>query len=247
MLEVRGTHPSDRTVTGGRHDRRRIGHRQGRSPPGCCTRTARAAAGPFVSVNCGAIPGQSGRGRAVRVRARSLHRGGTPASGLFRACLAEEHCSSTKSPKCRSTFRRSCCASSRADAWFASAETEEIAIDVRIVTATNRSTGRGRPRSPPARGPVLPARRDRRPPAAAAAPRRRHRAARGGLPRAAQSGVRHGETVRSGFAGRARAHAWPGNVRELKNCVERSYVLSDDVVRLDVQPAPDVSDAGLRR
>ena len=40
----------------------------------------------------------------------------------------------------------------------------------------------------------------------------------------------------------AKTYAWPGNVRELKNCVERSYVLSDDVVRLDVQPALDVSD-----
>jgi transcriptional regulator with PAS, ATPase and Fis domain len=39
----------------------------------------------------------------------------------------------------------------------------------------------------------------------------------------------------------ARAHTWPGNVRELKNCVERSYVLSDNVVRLDVQPMPDIS------
>ena len=34
----------------------------------------------------------------------------------------------------------------------------------------------------------------------------------------------------------ARAHAWPGNVRELKNCVERSFVLADDVVALDIHP-----------
>jgi len=32
----------------------------------------------------------------------------------------------------------------------------------------------------------------------------------------------------------ARAHAWPGNVRELKNCVERSFVLCDDMVELDL-------------
>ena len=41
----------------------------------------------------------------------------------------------------------------------------------------------------------------------------------------------------------ARAPTWPGNVRELKNCVECSYVLSDDVVRLDVQPALDLAEA----
>jgi DNA-binding NtrC family response regulator len=34
----------------------------------------------------------------------------------------------------------------------------------------------------------------------------------------------------------ARTHPWPGNVRELRNCVERSFVLCDDVVTLDVQP-----------
>ena len=34
----------------------------------------------------------------------------------------------------------------------------------------------------------------------------------------------------------ARTHRWPGNVRELRNCVERSFVLSDDLVTLDLQP-----------
>jgi len=34
----------------------------------------------------------------------------------------------------------------------------------------------------------------------------------------------------------AKTHAWPGNVRELKNCIERSFVLCDEVVVLDVQP-----------
>lgn len=38
----------------------------------------------------------------------------------------------------------------------------------------------------------------------------------------------------------ARTHTWPGNVRELKNCVERSYVLSDGLVSLDVHPVLDV-------
>jgi transcriptional regulator with PAS, ATPase and Fis domain len=34
----------------------------------------------------------------------------------------------------------------------------------------------------------------------------------------------------------AKTHSWPGNVRELKNCVERSFVLCDEIVVLDVQP-----------
>ena len=35
----------------------------------------------------------------------------------------------------------------------------------------------------------------------------------------------------------ARRHSWPGNVRELKNCVERSFVLAEDTIELDLQPA----------
>jgi DNA-binding NtrC family response regulator len=33
---------------------------------------------------------------------------------------------------------------------------------------------------------------------------------------------------------RVAAHSWPGNVRELKNAVHRAYVLSDDMVNIDV-------------
>ncbi len=42
----------------------------------------------------------------------------------------------------------------------------------------------------------------------------------------------------------ARTHSWPGNVRELKNCVERSFVLSDDVITLDLHPVRHVTPEG---
>ena len=38
----------------------------------------------------------------------------------------------------------------------------------------------------------------------------------------------------------ARTHSWPGNVRELKNCIERSFVLCDEVITLDVHPVRHV-------
>jgi DNA-binding NtrC family response regulator len=40
------------------------------------------------------------------------------------------------------------------------------------------------------------------------------------------------------------AHSWPGNVRELKNCIQRAYILSEDEVEVDLpsalarQPSP---------
>jgi DNA-binding NtrC family response regulator len=47
------------------------------------------------------------------------------------------------------------------------------------------------------------------------------------------------------FAARARERiagfSWPGNVRELKNVVHRGYVLSDDVVDIDVPEASETS------
>jgi len=41
----------------------------------------------------------------------------------------------------------------------------------------------------------------------------------------------------------ARTHCWPGNVRELKNCVERSFVLCDERVELDLSPVAAMSGA----
>ncbi len=39
--------------------------------------------------------------------------------------------------------------------------------------------------------------------------------------------------------GQMRAHHWPGNVRELRNCVERSFILSDDEIQLEItRPGP---------
>jgi DNA-binding NtrC family response regulator len=125
--------------------------------------------------------------------------------------------------------------------------TEEIAIDVRIVTATNR--------------PSDTAVRDRRlredlfyrlAVFVVRLPPLRQRGddiellAEAFLARLNQE---NGSTKRFDPAtlALARTHTWPGNVRELKNCVERSYVLSDDTVVLDVQAAPDFGDSEVER
>ena len=50
-----------------------------------------------------------------------------------------------------------------------------------------------------------------------------------------------GKEFAHGALALARTHSWPGNVRELKNCVERSFVLGDNVITLDLQPAPAVA------
>lgn len=56
------------------------------------------------------------------------------------------------------------------------------------------------------------------------------------------------------FTDALRSSRWPGNVRELKNAVERSFILADDVLNIDlslsmsacpVEPAAEVKPAGL--
>jgi DNA-binding NtrC family response regulator len=41
------------------------------------------------------------------------------------------------------------------------------------------------------------------------------------------------------------SHTWPGNVRELKNAVERAFILSDDVLELELLPVQPTSDSDM--
>ena len=95
--------------------------------------------GPFVVVDCGAIPAEPARGRAVRPRARRVHRRRRAARiGAFEAASRRHACSSTRSASSRSTSSPSSCARSSGARSSASAARSAIAVDVRIIAATNR-------------------------------------------------------------------------------------------------------------
>ena len=122
--------------------------------------------------------------------------------------------------------------------------TEEIAVDVRIVTASNH---------PPEA--ILRDRRLREDLFYRLAvlvvrlpPLRRRRNDIELLARAFLERLNNEHRTRKRFdpgtLAIARAHSWPGNVRELKNCVERSYVLCDEIVLLDIHPIRHTSAAG---
>ncbi|HLS81653.1 MAG TPA: sigma-54 dependent transcriptional regulator [Steroidobacter sp.] len=61
------------------------------------------------------------------------------------------------------------------------------------------------------------------------------------------------KTFSAAFTDALRTHRWPGNVRELKNSVERSFILADDVLDIDLslsmsapeQPVEEPRPAGL--
>jgi DNA-binding NtrC family response regulator len=199
------------------------------------------ASGPFVSVNCGAIPANLveaelfGYERGAFTGAMRQHPGYFERASGGTLFLDEI----TEMPIDLQAKLLRVLESGR---MTRIGGTEEIAVDVRIVTATNR------PSDAAVRERLL--REDlfyrlavflvRLPPL------RRRGADIELLANAflAQLNRENGTSKRFDRCALAVAatHSWPGNVRELKNCVERSYVLSDEIVKLDVQPAPEALD-----
>ena len=68
-------------------------------------RQRRPGSGPFVDVNCAAIPGDHARGGAVRLRGRRLHGCAARQAGALRGGRRAAASSSTRSTRCRSTLQ----------------------------------------------------------------------------------------------------------------------------------------------
>ena len=145
------------------------------------SKSARAR-GPFVAVNCAAIPESDPRGRAVRPRARRVHRRGRAPRRPLRARRAAARCSSTRSASSRRTVQV------KLLRVLQEGEYEPLGGDTVQGRRPHRRRdqprparrGRGRPLP---RGPLLPPQRHRDHRAAAARAPRRHPAARRSLPR----------------------------------------------------------------
>ncbi len=109
--------------------------------------------------------------------------------------------------------------------------TRALRTDARIVAATNRDLERAIAQRRLPRGSLLPAQRHHHPAAAAARAPRRHRVAGAALSRAVRPRAR--PPAQRLLAGRARRVCsrtlGPGNVRELRNAIERAVLLSEGV------------------
>ena len=170
-----------------------------------------------------------GRERALRPRARRLHRRDREARRPLRARRRRHDLPRRDRRARRPTCRRSCCACCRSASSSASARRRRVKVDVRVIAATNRDLaagGRGR-RVP--RGPLLPP--ERLPDRAAAAARapRGHPAARALLRRAAtrrRSG-RHVDAVEPRDDGAARrATRGPATSASSRTSIERAVILA---------------------
>ena len=188
----------------------------------------RRAGGPFVAINCGALPETLleselfGHARGSFTDARDQPR---------RVCWcgpAAARCSSTRSAKRRRGCRPSCCARWRNDACGRSAATTNVRSTRASSARPTAISSRRRERAVPL-GSLLPHQRH---------PHRRCRRlrARGDdvlllaqrLVRAdgAESTGKKVAGIAAPAAEKLLAYAWPGNVRELRNCIERAVALT---------------------
>ena len=170
----RRTAPGRRRRAGGA-DPRRDRHRQGTGGARAALRRPAPRASPSSRLNCGALPPQLDRGRAVRLREGRLHRRARAQGRAGRRRPKAARCFSTRSarPTCR---RRSKLLKLLEEKRFRRlGSVRDQQVNVRIVSATHRPLEQTGARRAVPRRPVLPPahRRDRR--AAAARARRRHR------------------------------------------------------------------------
>ena len=189
-------------------------------------RSARAR-GPFVAVNCAAIPETIleselfGHERGAFTGAVAQEGGPLREGGRAARCFLDEI--GELSPSVQVKLLRV----------LQEGEYEPLGGNTTQVRRAHRR--RDQPRSrrrgrggPVPRGPLLPPQRHRDHRAAAARAARGHPAARRSLPRPLlrEERPRRGCTRRAARSSGCMDYAWPGNVRELENVIERAVVLS---------------------
>ena len=182
------------------------------------------ADGPFVPVNCGAIPAELMESEFFGHRKGSFTGAVNDKAGWCRAPTAAP-CFSTRSPTCRWPCRSSCCASSRRRPCARSARQEET-VDVRILSATHKNLSRD------GRRPASSARTSTTASTSSSCTCRRLRE-RGDDVLLLADHILGARTplefwttsARAQHCAAAELHAFPGNVRELENMLERAVTL----------------------
>ena len=116
---------------------------------------------------------------------------------------------------------------------------DEVAVDVRVICATNKDVIKAVQDGHVPGGSLLPGERADDPAPAPAPASRGHPAPRGSVhrPSSTTSTQRQVRGIDEAALKLLREHAWPGNVRELRNVIERAVVSCDDgMITVDCLP-----------
>ena len=202
-----------------RADPGRERQRQGGRGRAARTPTGRARGRPFVALNAGGVPARADRERAVRPRARRVHRRGRARAAACSSRPRAARCSWTRSASCRWRSRRAAARARDAARCGASAASRHAAWtcawSARPTATCARWSHEGRFRQDL----YLPhrARGARGAAAARAAARTSPRWSRQLLLASSQPMRRQARAVGRGAWPRCSRTRWPGNVRELRN------------------------------
>ena len=184
--------------------------------------------GPFVAINCAAIPEDTSRERAVRPREGGVHGRHLDEARHVSKWPTAARSSSTRSATWGPRSRPSCCAFSRTGRSRGSGARDPEGRRAHRRGDQSRSEARrGRPQVPG--GSLLPPRGRAGPDPAPSRARFRPSRAGGAFPRDVPAGAREGwarDSPRRRWR-RSAGHRWPGNVRELENAVERAAILAE--------------------
>ena len=197
------------------------------SPRSFTTRSSRAAR-PFLNITCSALPEALLESRALRPRARRVHRR-APAEARPARAGRRGHGVPRRDRRDGAGPSGQAAARLEEKAFRRVGGLGDVHVDVRVIAATNRDLEEHVRDGPLPRGPLLPAQR-----AARRVPPLRARgadivAARAALRRNVQPRVQPARRRRSSRRAERRctAYGWPGNVRELRNLIERAVLLCE--------------------
>ena len=188
----------------------------------------------FIAVNCGAIPANLAEAEFFGYEKGAFTGAQRQHIGISSARTAAR-CSSTRSPRCRTSCRSSSCACSRPAASSASAAPRRFPSTCACWPRPTAIRCRRCRTGTCARTSITGSRCSCCACPCCACATTTSSCIAQDLLDSLNRKYGTAKAFGAGSIAAMRAAAWPGNVRELRNCVERAFIMSEDIVDIDCQ------------